>query len=421
MTHALLPAVLLLIAQPAFAAFEAGAAKRIITPDPLLPLSGGMGIPAPAKNKIGDLTVRAIVFRAGNGETLAIASLDLLGFPSVLGDRARAKVTRIPADRILIGATHNHSGPDSYAFPDGKGGSTGNVQYLHWVADQTAAAINEAFDKLLPAELRVASGAVEGKIAYNYYAPDLYDRRASVLQARALSGSVIATMVNFAVHPEVMGSAQGIMSPDLAGPLYHRVEQQAGGLAMFMNGAQGGMVTADNRDLSRPSDPLRAYWHDDRTWKECERIGHLLASESLKLLSKAEWQRSPALTVRSRQVKFPVDSNEMWAVVQHSPLRYPHSSDRTVATRIHVVNIGNAQMLTIPGEALPNIGMYLKRKMKAEHPFLLGLTNDAFGYILTKVDFNSFDRYKYVSRVSLGEMTGEIFVSNALDLIEAKP
>ncbi len=27
---------------------------------------------------------------------------------------------------------------------------------------------------------------------------------------------------------------------------------------MFMNGAQGGMITADNRDLNKPKDPLRA-------------------------------------------------------------------------------------------------------------------------------------------------------------------
>ena len=81
-----------------------------------------------------------------------------------------------------------------------------------------------------------------------------------------------------------------------------------------------------------------------------------------------------------------------------------------MATQVNVVNLGNAQMLTIPGEALPNIGYYLKRNMPAEHTLLLGLTNDAFGYILTKVDWNSFERYNYITRTCLGEMTGEIFM-----------
>jgi hypothetical protein len=120
-------------------------------------------------------------------------------------------------------------------------------------------------------------------------------------------------------------------------------------------------------------------------------------------------------------VTFPVESAAMWAVVLHSPLKYPHGDDHTVTATINLVNLGDAQVLTIPGEALPNIGFYLKRKMHGAHNFLFGLTNDAFGYILTKVDFGSFPRYEYVSRTSLGEMTGEILIEKALGLVEASP
>jgi hypothetical protein len=45
--------------------------------------------------------------------------------------------------------------------------------------------------------------------------------------------------------------------------------------------------------------------------------------------------------------------------------------------------------------------------------FLIGLTNDAFSYILTKVDFNSFPVCAQISRVSLGETTGEIYIQRA--------
>lgn len=400
--------------------FEAGAAKRIITPDPLLPISGGMGIPSAAKSKQGELTARAMVFRADN-ETIAVVSVDLLGFPSVLGDRARALVPRLAPEGILIGATHTHSAPDCYAYPDGKGGHTGSLEYMKFVTEQVAAAINEALDQMQPAELRVASGEAKGKIAYNYYAPDLYDRRASVLQVRGLDGKPIGTLVNYAIHPEVMGSDQGILSPDLVGPLYDRIEKGAGGIALFMNGAQGGMVTADNRNLDQPPrDALRAYWNDSRTWAECERIGELLAAESLRIIDPAAWQKSPTLHNNSMEVRFPVESAEMWQVVQGSPLKYPHRPDRTIGARVNLVDLGNAQILTIPGEALPNIGFYLKRHMRGEHNFLFGLTNDAFGYMMTKVDFNSFPAYKYISRVSLGEMTGEIYIQRAVDLINRR-
>jgi hypothetical protein len=88
---------------------------------------------------------------------------------------------------------------------------------------------------------------------------------------------------------------------------------------------------------------------------------------------------------------------------------------------VNVVSVGNAQILTIPGEALPNIGYYLKRKMHGQHNLLFGLTNDAFGYILTKEDFDSFKRYAYITHTSLGERTGEIFVNEALKFVNECP
>jgi len=59
--------------------------------------------------------------------------------------------------------------------------------------------------------------------------------------------------------------------------------------------------------------------------------------------------------------------------------------------------------------------------MHTKQPFLFGLTNDAFGYMLTKVDFGSFKRYEYVSRTSLGENTGEIYINEALKLVNESP
>lgn len=399
---------------------EAGAAKRVITPDPLLPISGGLGPTARAKEKRGELTARAVVLRRGE-TTVAFVSLDVLGFPSVLCDRVRAGVPRIAPQNILIAATHTHSAPCCYAFPDGTGGHTGDLDYIDSVCRKTAEAINEALDQIQPAWLKVATDPAKGKIAYNYYAPDLYDPRMSVIQATRPDGGVIVTLVNYAVHPEVLGSRAGIVSPDLVGPLCERIESQAGGLALFINGAQGGMVTADNRKLDEPSNSLRAYWHDARTWDECVRIGHTMADEAIRIVGTAAPQKSPTISCHSIDASFPVDSNVLWNVVVHSPLRYPHQNDRRVTTRVNLVNLGNAQIATIPGEALPNIGFYLKRKMRGEHNLLFGLTNDAFGYILTKVDFNSFPRYDYISRTSLGEQTGEILIERTLELVGRAP
>ena len=93
----------------------------------------------------------------------------------------------------------------------------------------------------------------------------------------------------------MLGNSVGILSPDLVGPLCERIESQAGGMALFMNSAQGGMVTADNRNLDQPRDPQRAYWNDARSWEECLRIGHLMADEALRIVKDAPDQKDPAL------------------------------------------------------------------------------------------------------------------------------
>ena len=55
--------------------------------------------------------------------------------------------------------------------------------------------------------------------------------------------------------------------------------RKGGGTGIFMNSAQGGMVTADNRQPDGK---------DARTWEECLRIGH-----SAGRRSPADHQRRP--------------------------------------------------------------------------------------------------------------------------------
>src|SRR3990170_5237963 len=148
--HACLGLSIVLNAAIVWADIQVGTGKRTITPDKLLTITGGLGPGFPAREKMGDLTARALVFRQG-GTAVAIVSLDLLGFPSVLADRVRRQVPRIAAQNILIGSTHTHSAPDCYAFPDGRGGHTGDLAYMDMVCKKAAEAINEAIDHLQPA------------------------------------------------------------------------------------------------------------------------------------------------------------------------------------------------------------------------------------------------------------------------------
>jgi hypothetical protein len=410
--------VLLFFTQTNAQTFKAGAALRVITPEKLLPISGGMGTPEMPVGKQGDLFVRALVFEKGETR-VAIVGIDNLGWPAVLGDRSRELIKGIPPENILIGVTHTHSAPDAYAFPDENGKTGADLEYLDWCVSQIADAVNEAVANLEPAALKTTVGEAKGKIAYNYYAPQLYDPRCGVMQAVATlgenNGKIIATLVNYATHPEILGTKRKLISPDLCGPLYERIESKVGGIALFMNSAQGGMVTADNR---------RENGQEASDWEECIRIGHLMADEALRIIEPAQLQENPELFCASKTIEFPIDSEELRWVFKNSPVlnkTVQNNDFSKITTRLNLLNIGKAQILTIPGEALPNIGFYLKRNMKTSQPFLFGLTNDALGYILTKEDFNSFERYNYISRTSLGEFTGEIFVEEVLKMIEENP
>lgn len=389
--------------------FRAGAAWRNITPDPLLPVSGGVGRPSPVTEKKGDLYVRALVLES-EGTRVAFVSLDNLGWPAVLGNRARALVKSIPPENILIGATHTHSAPDAYGFPDEQGRSFEDGKYLEACTVRIAEAIREAEKNLEEAELRLGYGKVAAGIAYNYYAPELYDPLCGVMQLRSkTSGKPISTLVNFAIHPEVIGSKRGILSPDICGPLYETIEQRGGGVAIFFNGALGGMVTADNRRKQG----------EENTWEECVRIGTALGNEAFRILESGKTVSNPRLSVKAQKLEFPVESPLMRFILEKSPMGYQVSGGNRVSTVQNLVEIGPARILTIPGEALPNIGLFLKRKMETAYPFLFGLTNDAFGYILTRVDYNSFERYNYITRTSLGEETGEILIRESLKLISS--
>jgi len=72
------------------AEFRAAIAVRDVTPDPLLPVSGGVGPTHPATRKFGRLTVRALTLE-NDGTRVSICSTDFLGFPAF-----RIRPARLP-------------------------------------------------------------------------------------------------------------------------------------------------------------------------------------------------------------------------------------------------------------------------------------------------------------------------------------
>lgn len=76
-----------------------------------------------------------------------------------------------------------------------------------------------------------------------------------------------------------------------------------GGVALFINSTQGGMVTADNRRLNGK---------EANDWNECIHIGNLMADEALRIISPVSAEDNLMLYCTSKKkITFPVDNHAM--------------------------------------------------------------------------------------------------------------
>jgi neutral ceramidase len=114
-------------------------------------------------------------------------------------------------------------------------------EYVNFVIETVAKTVDEAASKLQPATVGFAKTTVEG-VAYNYRIEQILDTEAAVMQFRSKAdGKVIATLTNFACHPEVLNNDQ--LTSDFCHWYYQTVERAVGGVAIFANGALGGMIS----------------------------------------------------------------------------------------------------------------------------------------------------------------------------------
>jgi len=96
-------------------------------------------------------------------------------------------VKEIPPPEHFDRASHTHSAPDCYGFPDGKGDCR-RPEISRQRLLKNRRSNQRGCGHLQPAGLKIATGEAKEKIAYNYYAEQLYDPRCHVIQAIATDG-----------------------------------------------------------------------------------------------------------------------------------------------------------------------------------------------------------------------------------------
>lgn len=353
------------------------------------------------------LWARCLVLQNGD-QTVALVSCDLLGIIRPYVQRVRAMVRNVPAERVLIGATHTHSGPDTYGQwgPD-RMTSGVDKEWMEGLLKKIAALVDETASRLEPAKIRFGRQAEVANCSYNARVQEILDTELLAMQVANRDGKTIATLINFACHPEVLNNRT--MTSDFPHWLRLRVEEKLGGVAIYMNGALGGMVTALIQNEEK--------YPKGEAWPEAERIGNTLADATLASLEGAAWEESPNITFQQRLFRVPLENAGFKLLIAAKILPGELVDGSDILTEVSRFTLGTAEFITLPGEVLPNIGLYLKSKMRSPYKFQLGLTGDALGYVLTAEDF-ILKLYAYESSVSVGPKMGPLMTETLLALIE---
>jgi neutral ceramidase len=374
----------------------AGAGKSDITPPMGTPLAGYGGRMGKPSTGVHDPTeARALILDNGT-EKLAFVSVDHLGFDHGMVERVRAiasAATGLQPDHIFVMSSHTHAGGGAYLeiFPALAGRYDGKIRDLY--AERAAQSIITASKAMNPARIAIGAGRAEGISRFRSSWPPNgpIDPEVGVIRVDSVAtGKPLAVLMNFAAHPTVLGQKNFEFSADYVYYARRALEQMIGGdvVAIFANGAQGTVAP-------------RAF-QGDTDWERAENVGTILAAEVFKVTLMVK----PQATV---EIKLARDTFQ----IKPQP---PPSYD----TEVCAISFDNrVAFVTIPGELSSLLNFQVKDRGKLlgfEKTFLLGLTNDALGYIITEDEYR---HQTYESSISLfGPAFGSFITNEAFQVLE---
>ncbi len=341
-----------------------------------------------------DLTATALVLRVDD-VSVALVSCDLLSISDELTLGVRRQIqaqTGIPAERVLIAATHTHSGP---AYSVGPCDDQESLEYGDHLLSRLAHVVAQAHSDLQPARVAAAKGQVDANINRRMPLPDgsiglgenpagIVDRDVLVIRVDALDGHALALVVNYAAHPVCLRPSNLLLSPDWVGHMRRTLEKTLDAPVLFFQGASGNLIPADrgNREIAR-------------------RIGMKVAGEALKLF--ADTQTTPKLKLVGAASDFAHVGESLVAVTQpgvetalgisRSIVDVPLASESpptTFRAEMLAIRVGDAALVAFPAEVFAEIGLAIK----ARSPFPVTVfatcaNGDSLPYIPTAEAFSA--------------------------------
>ncbi len=434
--------------------FRVGAAQVDITPPVGTPRAGAYAL-VRSIGVIDPLFAKAIVIEQ-DGSKAAFVALDVAYTPRTLVVAARkliAEQTGIATDRIMISATHTHSGPtltrDSM-MDDITGGKTPQVvELMDKLPGLIAKAVLDADARLTIAIASVAIGREEHLSfnrrfvmkdgTYSWQGPKMspnivrpagpIDPEVGVLHFASTDKQAkpLATYVNFAMHPTVISGNK--FSPDYPGYLARCLADYYGDdmLTFFANGCCGNINQNDVNWVEVQSGEAHA-----------ERIGTILAAAVFRAQPSLESQKTFAPRVRSRMIMLQRRTFSEAEVadarnVAMNILDRKHSTpikakavcildtlankDVPLEVEVQVVAISDSlAIVSLPGEVFVELGIALKIASPFKYTFIAELANGSIGYIPNRSAYPE-GLYEVLSARCV-EGSGEILVEEALKMLK---
>ena len=357
-----------------------------------------------ATGVLDPICARALYLEDDNTHLLIVAC-DLIGMLQPYTESVRRAIDGVNPDHVFLCSTHTHSGPDTLGL---WGPALGEIPYasgispyyMRFLQQQIVTVALRAKRRALPAEVFFGEDRSRKEdLTWNIRQAGYMDHALTVMRVDREDGlGTIATLVNYASHPETLWSQNTRISPDYPAMIHRKLETKLGGVSIFVSGALGGMVTpgiAEDAALAERETFYRSY-------------GNKLAKMALDCAKSAEKENNPALTVRSLKVKLPLQNRHFVAAAGMGLVERSMAKGK-VDTEVGHIRIGGATIATTPGELTPAVGLRIKSTMSGSPRFLFCLCNDEIGYVLDASVYAD-DLFQYERSMSVGPKTGELLV-----------
>ncbi|MDA9764571.1 neutral/alkaline non-lysosomal ceramidase N-terminal domain-containing protein [Opitutales bacterium] len=452
------------------ASLRAGAASSNITPHLGIALDGTISINGPAVEVHDELHARCLVLDDGE-QRLAIVVCDNTMIDRSILDRAKQLVEErcgLPANRILISATHSHAAP---RVVPGLHSNPLNHDYETFLVRRIADGVQQAIANLSPAQIGWAQfdkpefvhnrrwfieegsklgnpfGKSGDQVKMNARGEGLVkpagpvDPEVFILSVQHPDGRPMALLANYGTH-YVGGYERGHISADYFGLFSKRMETLLGEndprsdrppfVAMMSNGTSGDVRSSD-LGKSNPVAP----------WELMNIVAESIAKDvfstypDIKHREDASLDMTEAkhsLGVRKPSAKQIAWAERVWDNYQNNPdQKFGGSTNPIVYARetlaladypdkreiiLQAIRIGDLSIVSSPCETFAETGLAIKRRSPFKDTFTIELANGADGYLPT-IEQHGYGGYEtWPARSSLLEVTAERKIrSTLLDML----